>query len=137
MGFEVMQTASLLLAASLGLLSAAQTPSPALLVLNKQEGTLAIVDPTTLKTVVKIPTGENPHEVAVSADGRFAFTSNYGRNNTGHTVSVVDLIAQKERRVDLGTLDGIHGIASFDGKVIFAAEGPRVIGRYDPATGKV
>jgi hypothetical protein len=36
----------------------AQTPSPALLVLNKEENSLAIVDPVAAKVVGRAPTGE-------------------------------------------------------------------------------
>jgi DNA-binding beta-propeller fold protein YncE len=123
--------------AGLGVLSAAEKPSPALLVVNKQEATLAIVDPATFMLVAKVKTGENPHEVAASADGKLAFVSNYGRGNRGNTISVIDLVTRKERRIDLGELNGIHGIASFDNQAIFASEGARLIGRYNPATGKL
>ena len=114
---------------------AADTPSPALLVLNKEEATLAIVDPVSLKVVAKVPTGPDPHEVAASADGRWAFVSNYGRG--GRSISVIDLIAQKERRVDVGQLSGVHGIASMDGKAVFASETAKLVATYDPTTGKI
>jgi DNA-binding beta-propeller fold protein YncE len=114
---------------------AAETPSPALLVLNKNEATLAIVDPTTFEIVVKVPTGDNPHEVAASADGKWAFVSNYGRG--GNTISVIDLIAQKEKRVDLGDLRRVHGMASLGNKAIFASESARLVASYDPVTDKV
>src|SRR5215510_5902640 len=75
----------------------------ALLVLNKSESTLAIVDPATLKVLARVPTGEAPHEVAASEDGRFAFVSNYGTGDRpGNTISVIDIAARKElKRVDL------------------------------------
>src|SRR5260370_41599822 len=75
--------------------AAAQTPSPALLVLNK-EGSLAIVDPAARKVVGHVPTGESPHEVVASTDGKLAFASNYGGTAPGNTISVIDLAAQKE-----------------------------------------
>ena len=71
----------------------AETPSPALLVLNK-EGSLALIDPGSGQVVGKVPTGADPHEVAVSSDGKLAFTSNYGAGrsgNEGHTISVIDI----------------------------------------------
>jgi len=116
-------------------LQAAETPSPALLVLNKEEATLAIVNPESFKIVAKIPTGNSPHEVAASADGRWAFVSNYGSG--GRTISVIDLIAQKERRVDVGALRGVHGIATQSGKAIFASEAAKAVASYDPVTGKI
>jgi YVTN family beta-propeller protein len=114
---------------------AADTPSPALLVLNKEEATLAIVDPNSFAVIVKIPTGPDPHEVAASADGKWAFVSNYGRG--GRSISVIDLVAQKERRVDVGQWTGVHGIAAMDGKAVFASESARLVATYDPATGKL
>ena len=114
---------------------AADTPSPALLVLNKEEATLAIVDTVSFAVVAKVPTGDDPHEVATSADGKWAFVSNYGRG--GRSISVIDLVAQKERRVDVGQLSGVHGIAAMDGKAVFASETARLVATYDPATGKI
>src|SRR5450432_3975460 len=82
----------------------AQMPSPALLVLNK-DGTLAIVDPGTRKVLGKVPTGDSPHEVVASTDGKLAFASNYGGSTPGNSLSVIDLASQKElHRVDLVTL---------------------------------
>jgi YVTN family beta-propeller protein len=118
--------------------SAAQTPSPALLVLNKEDAKLSIIDPGTLKTVAQIPVGEGPHEIAVSDDGRFAFVANYGARTPGSTISVIDLSAQKElRRVDLGALRRPHGIAFADGKVWFTAEENKLIARYDPVANQI
>src|SRR6266576_5856899 len=120
------------LLASAGL-TAAQTPSPALLVLNKEDAILAIIDPASQKIVGRVPTGEGPHEVTVSSDGKLAFVGNYGSGpNPGHTISVIDLVTQKElHRVDLGPLRRPHGIAYADGKVYFTAEVNKLIGRYD------
>jgi YVTN family beta-propeller protein len=117
---------------------AAETPSSALLVLNKEEGALAIVDPASGKVVGRVPTGEGPHEVAVSSDGKLAFVGNYGARTPGNSISVIDLVAQKElRRVDLGPLRRPHGITFAEGKVYFTAEVNKLIGRYDPATNQV
>src|SRR6516162_147722 len=55
-----------------------KTPKPALLVLNKADSELAIVDPGTLKVVARVKTGAIPHEVAASANGKIAVTTNYG-----------------------------------------------------------
>lgn len=117
----------------------AATPSPALLVLEKDNRTLAIIDPSTLKIVGRVPAGDDPHEVSVSADGKTAYITNYGAFATPlHTISVVDLAAQKPlTAVDLGALRAPHGIQTVAGKVYFTAEGSKVIARYDPALGKI
>ena len=89
----------------IGVAAAAETPSPALLVLNKADQTLAIVDPASGKVVARVSVGEGPHEVTVSADGKFAYVGNYGQQTPGNTISVVDLPAQAElQRVQLGPL---------------------------------
>lgn len=114
---------------------AEETPAAALLVLNKGDNTLAIVDPATLKVVGRAPAGADPHEVIASADGRLAFISNYGG---GHTLSVIDLVTQKALpAVELGALRSPHGLAVADGKVYFTAEDSKVIGRYDPSTRQI
>ena len=61
--------------------SAQEMPSPALLVLHKGENDMAIVDPISGKVVGRVPTtGQDPHELAVSDDGKLAFASNYSGN---------------------------------------------------------
>lgn len=108
----------------------AQAPSPALLVLLRTERALAIVDPTTRKVVGRAPTGDDPHGVAASPDGKLAFTANYG----GNSISVIDLATRKEiRRVELPA-GRPHDMVFAGGKVYFTAEGYKAIGRLDPAT---
>ena len=117
--------------------SCRRSASPALLALNK-EGTLAIVNPATKQILAKVRVGESPHEAAATADGKLAFVSNYGSATPGSTISVIDLVAQKEiHRLDLGTLRRPHGLAVFDGKLYFTCEVNKIIGRYDPATNQI
>lgn len=123
--------------ATTGRVLAQSTPSPALLVLSKQDHTLAIVDPTNLNVVARAPVGDDPHEVIASSDGHTAYVSNYGFG-AYHTLTAIDLVGQKQiGTIDLGALRGPHGLAFADSKVWFTAEAAKSIGRYDPATGKV
>ena len=116
---------------------AASTPSTSLLVLSKQDHTLAIVDPATLKVVATIPAGNDPHEVVASSDGSRAYISNYGFG-AYNTISVADLVAQKALPlIDLGVLRGPHGLAFAGGELYFTAEINKVFGRYNPATQKI
>ncbi|SRR5712692_1768418 len=116
-----------------------QAPTSALIVLNKEDASLVIVDPASGKVAGRVPTGDQPHEVAVSNDGRLAFVGNYGTGpNPGRTISVIDLVGQKElRRVDLGALQRPHGVFFFDGKVYFTAEANKLVGRYDPSANQI
>ena len=118
-------------------ITAQPTPQQSLLVLSKRDHTLAIVDPTTLKVVARAPVGPDPHEVIASTDGKTAYVSIYG-GGAYHVLSVIDLAGQKALPdLDLGALNGPHGLTFVGGKLWFTAEGAKAIGRYDPATNKV
>jgi DNA-binding beta-propeller fold protein YncE len=111
--------------------------SPSLLVLSKGNHTLSIVDPNSLKVLGTMPSGEDPHEVEASSDGKFAYISNYGGGSL-HTITVADLKAKKSGGViDLGALRGPHGLMYTGGKLWFTAEGAKAIGSYDPASKKI
>lgn len=117
-----------------------QTPSPALLILEKDDEKLAIVDPATLKVVGRVPSGGAPHEIVASTDGKYAYISNYASQQLGQlkTISVVDLAAEKALSpIDLGALHAPHGIGFAEGKVYFTAEANKAIGRYDPGANQV
>ena len=119
---------------------AQETPSPALLVLHKGENAMAIVDPSSGKVLGRVPTGQDPHELAVSDDGKLAFASNYAGPGPrgGNTLSVIDIAARKElHRVDLSPLSRPHGLWFSDGKLYFTVEGSMAIARYDPQGNKV
>ncbi len=103
-----------------------------LLVLNKGDNNMMIVDPFARRVVATIPVGEGPHEMTVSADGKLAFTANYGAKNPGHSLSVIDIAARKEiRKVELGPILKPHGIIMKEDKVYFVSEFSRIVGRYD------
>src|SRR5215467_11403542 len=114
----------------------AQIPSPALLVLEKSDSTVAIVDPSTFKIVGRIPAGPDPHEIVVSSNGQLAYISNYGGLGSDiNTISVVDIAAQKKLPpIQLGALHSPHGLWYAGDKLYFTVETNKVIGRYDPAT---
>src|SRR3954469_18786224 len=116
-----------------------QTTPGRLLVLNKEDATFVIVNPESGAIVGKVPVGEGPHELITSADGKYAFASNYGSGPApGHTISMIDVAAQKElRRIDVAPLSRPHGLAFAGGKLYFTAEADRKIARYDPVTDKI
>jgi YVTN family beta-propeller protein len=117
--------------------SAESTPREALLVLSKGDRTLAIVDPSNLKVVARVPVGNDPHEVVASSDGKLAYVSNYGFG-AYNTLAVVDLVAQQALpAIDLGPLRGPHGLVFVGGKTWFTAEAAKAIGSYDPTQKKV
>ena len=111
---------------------------PVLVALNKTDATLAIINPATMKVTAKVPTGDSPHEVVLSADGKTAFVANYGAQTPGNSLSVIDLATAKElRRVDLSPLFRPHGIQMIGGKLYFTEEKNGMIDGYDTAANKV
>lgn len=126
---------------SLGVALATAVPggqsSGSLLVLAKNDQTMAAVDTVTLKTVWSVPAGPDPHEVIASSDGTVAYIANYGRG-TYNTLTPVDLVnRQAQPAVDLGVLRGPHGLAFAGGKVWFTTETAKAIGSYDPSARQV
>jgi YVTN family beta-propeller protein len=117
----------------------------------KSDFQLALVDPSTEKILVKLPTGLGPHEVAVSPDGRTAYVSNFGRysvysagdtahDKAGNTITVIDLVDRKVKATfDLGTHTGPHGmVVSHDGKLVWVTtETPQAVLELDSGTGKI
>lgn len=110
-----------------------------LLVLNKQESSLNILDGNDYRLLSRLATGEGPHELTVSADGRRAYVANYGTpQNPGSTISVIDVAAGKElRRASVAPLGRPHGIVEAGGFVYFTTELTRTVARYDPAGDRV
>jgi YVTN family beta-propeller protein len=117
------------------------TPAAALLILEKADDALLIVDPTSLQPVARIAVGEDPHEIVASDDGRHAYVSNYGafgRPSPLRTITVVDLVAQKAVvPIDLGPLAAPHGLALVGGKLYFTAEANKALGTCDLGRGVV
>ncbi len=120
-------------------IAGAQSTTGALLVLNKNDATMAIVDPSTGVVTGAVPVGQAPHELVTSDDGKWAFASNYGTGPApGRTISMIDVAAKKElRRIDVSPLERPHGLAFAGGKLYFTAEANRTIARYDPAADKI
>ena len=115
-----------------------QTTTPVLVALNKADSTLAIIDPSTMKIISKVATGDSPHEVVLSADGKTAFVANYGARTPGSSISVIDTASGKElRRFDVSPLMRPHGLLVIGGKLYFTAEVNRLIARYDPVANKI
>jgi YVTN family beta-propeller protein len=97
-------------------------PVPTLLVLNKAENSLALVDPATMQVVARVPTGEGPHEVAISRDGRWALVSNYGpRGKPGNSITVIDVgRAAVARTITVAGFQRPHGMAFLPGDTLAA-----------------
>lgn len=116
----------------------AQTGNTAtLLVANKSEASVSLMQLPAGNVVATLPTGYAPHEVAVSPDGRRALVSNYGdRDQPGATLTLVDIeAAQVAGTITLPDGSRPHGLEWLDDQqAIVTAEGIRSLLLVDADT---
>jgi YVTN family beta-propeller protein len=111
---------------------------------NTFASTATIVDLETGRTTT-LDTGDDPHEVAVSADGRRGVVSNYGpersRRYLGARLFVLDLAAGRiERVIETGRYQGLHDLAFRPGhpdRLLVTAQTSGHVIEVDIATGRV
>ncbi len=87
-----------------------------LAVANKAEATVSLIDLESGDVVATLPTGEGPHEIGISPDGRFALVTNYGtRDRGGNSLTLIDIpAASVVKTIDLGDYGRPHGVAWLD-----------------------
>jgi len=120
--------------------SASGAPEVLLVVLNKGAASASLLDPTDGSTVATLPTGEGPHEIAVSPDGRRAVVTNYGAERPGSSLTVLHLAGRVAgRTIDLAPLRRPHGVAWLpDGRhVVVTIETDSVVAVVDVDSGAV
>jgi YVTN family beta-propeller protein len=116
----------------------AKSTAPMLIVANKSEDSVSLVNLKTLRVVDKVATGRGPHEVAVSPDGKWASAANY--EGPGDSISIIDLKAGQERgRIRLDPYRRPHGLAiSKDGTRLYTTcEANQSVLEIEIATGKI
>lgn len=137
----------------LGALTAAPAPAPptpvdtatrpaVLIVANQGDQTVHLVDLAGGATLARIPSSPAPHEVAVTADGRWAVVSNYGGMGTppGHTLTVVDVPARAvARTIELAPYAAPHDVEFLPGDTTLAVtvEASQAVVLVDFASGRV
>lgn len=118
-----------------------------LLVANKGEHTMSIIDPESGSQVVTIPeSGITGHELTASANGRLAFVPIYGNSGVGRpgtdgrNIDVVDLSTHKL----VGSIDFGHGVRPHnavlgpkDGLIYVTTELDRTVSIIDSRTQKI
>ena len=129
----------LLLAAALAAGASGGLPD-LLVVVNKSDDTVSILDAKSGALRATVKTGRGPHEVEVLADGKTAAVSDYGKAaEPGHTVTLVDL----DRGAAIGTVElgagtRPHGLESLaDGRLLVTAEGTKELLIVDPKSRRV
>lgn len=111
-----------------------------LLVGNKSDDTVDLIDLATGESYATLPTGNAPHEIAVSPDGRTAVVTDYGdRETPGSTLTVVDLRAvEVVRTIALGEHTRPHGVVWLsDRKIAVTTEGSAHLLVVDPHAGEI
>jgi len=136
-----------LAAASLLAVGAAQAQTGRLLVAQKGDRSLAIVDPVAGTVIANVAeNGITGHEVAGSADGRLAFVPIYGNSGVGKpgtdgkNIVVIDVAASKI----VGNIQFDHGVRPHcavigpkDGLLYVTTELDRAVTIIDPKTLKI
>ncbi len=116
-------------------------PAGTLVVSNMNDATATVIDVAHCAVLATLPTGEGPHEVAGSRDGRWMVVSNYGvRGRPGNSLTVIDLTTVSvARTIDLGTYQRPHGMAFLPGDTLLAvtSEVSRAILLVDLRSGRV
>jgi YVTN family beta-propeller protein len=111
-----------------------------LVVANKSEATVSLVDTTSGEIRATLPTGNAPHEVDVSPDGRLALVGNYGtRDEPGSTLTLIDVVAAEVlKTIDLGEYMRPHGIVWLDNRdALVTAEAKRALILVNTESGEV
>lgn len=93
-----------------------QASAETLIVANKAEATVSLIDLGTGVVRATLPTGDGPHEVAVAPDGRLALVSNYGRRDSaGNSLTLIDVPgATVVKTIELGKYSKPHGVEWLD-----------------------
>lgn len=92
------------------------------IVSNMNDHTATVIDAATGNVLATLPTGEDPHEVATSHDGRWAFVSNYGvRGRPGNSITVIDIAKLAvARTITLRDDQRPHGMKFLPGDTLVA-----------------
>jgi YVTN family beta-propeller protein len=120
-------------------LVAGSVQAATLVVANKAEATVSLVDLRSGKVAATLPVGTGPHEVAVSPDGRLALVANYGEKEPGSTMTLIDIPGTKVlKTIDLGEYRRPHGAVFLDGRrALVTSELSKAVLEVDVEAGRV
>ncbi|HXH53127.1 MAG TPA: cytochrome D1 domain-containing protein [Sphingomicrobium sp.] len=120
----------LCLALALGVASVPAAANPLLIVGNKGEDSISFVDLVTGRELARRETGPNPHEIALSPDGKRIAVVAYG----GSSIDIFDVERRERvRTVALVPDSRPHGILWLpDGRIIATTEGARTLSIVSP-----
>lgn len=106
-----------------------------LAVVTKDDPGVDVFDLSSMSRIARLPTGTNPHELAVSPDGRHVVAANYGDN----TLSLIDLGGLVVvRTISLGDVSHPHGLAYVaNDRVLVTLEDARAVALVDLGEGQI
>lgn len=128
------------LSAALLLVLAWPLAADTLVVANKSEASVSLIDLGSGKVAATLPVGMGPHEVAVSPNGRWALIANYGTTEQpGSSLTVIDVPGAKVvRTIALGEYRRPHGTVWIDDRsALVTAEANKALLEVDIEGGKV
>ncbi len=108
-----------------------------LVVLNKGASTATFIDVASGENLGMLPTGEGPHELAMTEDGRWAVSTDYGG---GNSLTVIDVAGMTvTRTIDLSDFPRPHGALFLPGDTVLAisSEASRSVVLVNPFSGRI
>jgi len=132
--------ATLLLASCNSSRVASAPPGSYLIVLDKTDATLRMIEPNSGHVRDMVATGVGPHEGAAAPDGTLVVVCDYGDRTPGHTLTVFDPFARHVvSTIDLSPHTRPHGLAFLDQRstVIVTSETSKALLVVDLRAGKV
>jgi YVTN family beta-propeller protein len=122
---------------------AAQVPglTGTVIVTNKGPGSATIVDVASGRALASLPTGNGPHEIVISSDGRTAVVTDYGTGPApGSTLTVIDVPGLRvARTISIAPYQRPHGIVFLPGDTLVAvtSEQSQIVVVVDVRRGEV
>jgi DNA-binding beta-propeller fold protein YncE len=115
-----------------------------LLVAHDRSGDASVVDLATGRVTFMDVGLTEPHEVAISSDGRWGVMSDFGAQRNGlfqgNRLAVIDMVARRHARtIDLGANRGAHGVTFIPGttRALVTTQTSRTIVEVDVRTGAI
>jgi YVTN family beta-propeller protein len=139
------KTKTLITTSLLLLFCAVANAQETMVVVHKWDNSVGFYDSNTGQQLAKFEVGVKPHEIALSADRRLAYVTNYGVNSYtqteegGNTISIVDLVGRRKiGEIELGKFHRPHGIErGRSGLLYVTADFPASLLVIDPKQKKI
>jgi YVTN family beta-propeller protein len=121
--------------------SAAASAQEVAVIVHKWDNSVGFYDSNSGEQLAKVDVGVKPHEMALSADRRLAYITNYGVNSYteqeegGNSISILDLVRrEKVGEIELGKFHRPHGIElGRSGRLYVTCDFPPSLLVIDPA----